>query len=452
MPQAETVEDLTIESIVELISATMDSVAYGRGLLPDGEFQWRPISFFDGGKRATGTMRLPRIVNRGGSDALRTMSAWVNWGVSEAIRRRYLRSAALVVLDADGSALERYTFKLAYPTSDRIDLDVAGPRSAAGALPSGSSRIALIESVIGQLNYLTSALPPLSAAACEFTMKLGYNELAPPRYSPPAFELCSPDTFSFQGKGLLSLSMSQDSEVSGAPGSDVLPLTIGGLKLCRHECKIIFKGPAPNIAQVAGDSADAGDSRAADVRAFEGSAWRDEGTETRCDTTPRREGTETSGESETRGDSFYSPRAAPVTTPRARGAETQPKKKRRPAAAPHAVNADDDAENARPTRGDKRSRREAPRVFAETPEAPQVFAVYESPDPTYGRPHPVTVGPPLRRAEARASLGEWANPFGDPFGGAPRKDPFGAPRKPCAANVQQHRRTYGTKPSKSHFP
>ena len=152
------------------------------------------------------------------------LEAWVFKGVHEAVGKRYLKSAAFIVVETPRTSRSR---RIPIGSSARR-ARVLTPRQT--FTPGGSERCTLgdlrAELVRGVdiVRFLTSALPSLSSAATYFTMRLSYNTLAPPDYMPPYFRACEDSELDFSGRAARTLKISD-------------------LHTSFHLCALLFKGP-----------------------------------------------------------------------------------------------------------------------------------------------------------------------------------------------------------------
>ena len=73
------------------------------GLVADEFFEWKPLGL----GASTPSPRLVAAHRRGGS-AVKTMQGWVQQGTKEAIEKRCLKSASLIIIGDCDEAVERY--------------------------------------------------------------------------------------------------------------------------------------------------------------------------------------------------------------------------------------------------------------------------------------------------------------------------------------------------------
>ena len=167
--------------VENLMRLTIANVAFLRNLLPSNCFQSATLS----------GVRVQRLVP--GNREASVLSEWLENGVFDALRKRYLRSVVFgVYLDPDqeSTLIESYTLHVAYG-ADGAHLEVmrSSDASTVSTEPLGSreeiqaSTVQLIRTLIA----LTGTLRPVPSTRW-LTMKLFYyDDVTPPEYEPLGF-------------------------------------------------------------------------------------------------------------------------------------------------------------------------------------------------------------------------------------------------------------------------
>lgn len=205
-------EHESVEVVSRFIAITTYTILEHRRILPSESFVWRDVG--DGFER-------PILV----PEEAGLLHLWMSESIPSAIAKRYLKSATIVVADDDEHALEQYTFRLKYPSSETIEVTATSASGAETTLRAHSiSMFAQIKQIWNDFTLVASALPRLSDDAAIVTMKMSYTTIAPPGYQPPHFQSCSTDAFAFAA-------------------SPPAPISIGEARGHSHSCKLVYQGP-----------------------------------------------------------------------------------------------------------------------------------------------------------------------------------------------------------------
>ena len=196
----------------------LSNVCHGRGLFPESDFERRDVCQLEG---------VPSLGHREGpvtAEAMRLLS-WMEKGVFDALKLRYLDQCVLVVSDDEAAERVREAWVLKMQWTTDADGNSV-PRMAFGRegheryLQQGGERVTkeavrdVSQHLMRSLHTLLSGLPPLPKATW-LSMKLLYREdVTPDDYEPEGFVPAADDK-----SGLLSF-CSQPVELAVGPPVD----------------------------------------------------------------------------------------------------------------------------------------------------------------------------------------------------------------------------------------
>ena len=196
----------------------LSNVCHGRGLFPESDFERRDVCQLEG---------VPSLGHREGpvtAEAMRLLS-WMEKGVFDALKLRYLDQCVLVVSDDEAAERVREAWVLKMEWTTDADGNSV-PRMAFGRegheryLQQGGERVTkeavrdVSQHLMRSLHTLLSGLPPLPKATW-LSMKLLYREdVTPDDYEPEGFVPAADDK-----SGLLSF-CSQPVELAVGPPVD----------------------------------------------------------------------------------------------------------------------------------------------------------------------------------------------------------------------------------------
>ena len=173
-----------VELITSFVSLSVSAILESRGIFPSRAYTTKDLG--DGVEcvelNAGNVKDDVRLCEK-----IKTVHGWIFQGLKDAIEKRYLKSATLVILDKDGTAsVEQYTFRMDYPCSETMSVSIDAVTTSTNDLPGQ------LREVLTHLAYFAAHQDALPATAKYFTLKVAKTRIAPPTYTPATFVPCAP--------------------------------------------------------------------------------------------------------------------------------------------------------------------------------------------------------------------------------------------------------------------